>query len=513
MANTWISGWQSAECGGAHRGAGGVLAALVIAAAGVVQEGRAQAGWRWVQANAATAGKCFNDPISDRLMAPSAAYVSAIFYGWPRNWYWHEYIQGSLYKTFDPAAGQWSGDFSEGIWCIAPYGPQFGGGGSFVGWYWGLSRFYFDHGANAPACLAWDYGDVTVAGQPPAAFNLAMRKKVWDGSSFVTASLHAIPQDDIDGFMFQSTTGSPTLVSKAGGWFLSWDGIGGWIQLQPLVVPPIYDGTKLIHDTARNRLVMLILNTPQATIWEYDVAANMWFERINMVPANFTRRDQYSLGFHPPTGNIVIYGGAEASGNILGDTWHYNGTSFYQAMVGASPARRAGAHMAYRSATQELMMWGGTNGAGLADTWAYTPGTATVAYNYYGTGCPGSAGTPYLDLNPGTLPFSGQRFSALIKQVPFFAPTFMMIGNSDQNHLGLPLPYSLTSLGMPGCDLLTGPDGVYPCTNIFGTALWDVQLPPGLGGQSFFNQAVIFDASANAMGVSLSNGAQAIVGY
>ena len=169
--------------------------------------------------------------------------------------------------------------------------------------------------------------------------------------------------------------------------------------------------------------------------------------------------------------------------------------------------------MVYRSATQEMIMWGGSNGAQLRDTWAYTPGTATVAYNYYGTGCPGAAGTPYLDLTPNSLPFSGQRFSVMVKRVPFFAPTFMMVGASDTNHLGLSLPYPLNSLGMPGCSLLTGPDGVYTCTNVFGTALWDVQLPPGLGGQSFYNQAVIFDPSANQMGVSLSNGGEAVVGF
>ena len=169
--------------------------------------------------------------------------------------------------------------------------------------------------------------------------------------------------------------------------------------------------------------------------------------------------------------------------------------------------------MVYRSATQEMLMWGGGNGATLRDTWAYTPGTATVAYNYYGTGCPGAAGTPYLDLTPNSLPFSGQRFSVMVKRVPFFAPTFMMVGASNTNHLGLSLPYPLNSLGMPGCSLLTGPDGVYTCTSVFGTALWDVQLPPGLGGQIFYNQAVIFDPSANQMGVSLSNAGEIVVGF
>jgi hypothetical protein len=258
---------------------------------------------------------------------------------------------------------------------------------------------------------------------------------------------------------------------------------------------------------------MLLLNDSIPKIWEYDIALNMWFERINMVPTAFGRRDNFTLGFHPPTGNVVIYGGRDPNGTILGDVWHYDGQSFYQAIVGTSPARRESAFMVYRSATQEMVMWGGSNGAQLRDTWAYAPGSTTVSYTYYGTGCAGAVGVPYLDLNPGTLPFSGQRFSVLIKRIPFFAPAFLMLGNSDTSHQGLPLPYSLTSLGMPGCNLLTGPDSLYPCTNIFGTALWDVQIPPGLGGQQFFNQAVIFDASANSMGLSLSNAGRALIGF
>ena len=32
------------------------------------------------------------------------------------------------------------------------------------------------------------------------------------------------------------------------------------------------------------------------TIWEYDMQNAMWYERIGMIPATFTRRDNYTLG-------------------------------------------------------------------------------------------------------------------------------------------------------------------------------------------------------------------------
>lgn len=299
-----------------------------------------------------------------------------------------------------------------------------------------------------------------------------------------------------------------------GGNFVTWDFQStSFTTLDPLVVPPIYDATKLIHDTVRNRLVMLMLNESQPTIWEYDIAANMWFERINMVPASFGRRDNFTLGFHPPTGNVIIYGGRNPSGVIQGDVWHYDGNQFYQAIVGTTPARREGAYMVYRSATQEMVMWGGSNGAALRDTWAYVPGNQSVSYTYYGTGCQGSVGVPYLDRIPNVLPYSGQRFSLMVKNTPFFTPVMMMLGFSNTTHQGLPLPYSLAPFGFPACSLLCSPDYVYTTTNVFGSSLWDIQLPPGMGGVTFYNQAVVFDVAAQPSGLTLSNAGRALVGY
>lgn len=488
------------------------MVAAMVAVAGVMQEGKAQAGWRWVQTGPCLPGKAIYETATDSMVLARSYYSGQ--QATVVNFFIFM-VTGITHEREVLACGSWlrSGPFQQSEIYASPTGGEFGtnGGCNCPSWTLGLPHYYLNTTTGRINSVSWDYGIYVPPGGPQ--FNRAMRHQELVAGSYQTALTDPIASVDIDGPLFHSSLTGALLRPLADGSILAWNAGSSWRTLQPLVVPPSVATAFIVHDTVRHRLVAPMLSQPQPTLWEYDIGLNMWFERIGAVPASFVRRDNYCLGFHPPSGNVIIYGGRDANGVILGDTWHYEGQSMYQAVVGASPARREGSVMVYRNATQEMIMWGGSNGAQLRDTWAYTPGTATVGYNYYGTGCPGSAGTPYLDLTPNSLPFSGQRFSVMVKRIPFFAPTFMMVGASDTNHLGLSLPYPLASIGMPGCSLLTGPDGVYACTNVFGTALWDVQLPPGLGGQSFYNQAVIFDASANQMGVSLSNGGEAVVGY
>ena len=159
-------------------------------------------------------------------------------------------------------------------------------------------------------------------------------------------------------------------------------------------------------------------------------------------------------------------------------------------------------------------MWGGSNGGPLYDTWSYVPGVQTVAYQTFGTGCAGSSGTPTLVATPGSLPFAGQPFTVNVQNLPFFSYCFMGLGFSTTSYNGAALPLDLTPLNMPGCTLYTSLDwGVMPTTNVLGTAVWTFQIPPSAGGATFYNQAVVFDPLANAAGITVSNAAEATIGF
>ena len=276
-------------------------------------------------------------------------------------------------------------------------------------------------------------------------------------------------------------------------------------------------------DVHRRRVVALI-GAPTAQIWEYDVALGAWFQGPAM-PQSFTLRGASTLGYDELRRVTVIVGGwpTYPTGTPnwelmpLNDVWHYEQGQVYQAAPGTSPIGRRAGSFVWNATRQELWLVGGANNAGqacpnLRDLWSYIPGQAGVDYTFFGSGCAGSAGPPYLELLPNTLPFAGRPFSLMVKNAPFFAPVFMLVGASDQSWYGNPLPLQLAPIGAPGCALLTGPDVVHPTTNLFGTALWTATLPLGLAGATIYNQGVILDASANSLGLTLTNGGRAIVG-
>jgi hypothetical protein len=282
---------------------------------------------------------------------------------------------------------------------------------------------------------------------------------------------------------------------------------GQWQTRSTLIAPPVsVDCVRDMFFEEHTGKAVMVAQSP-ASYWEWNGQTGNWAQRFptwlgtpitngSFGPIAYVPGLQSGVGLGvdlPYTSRTLTYG----NGNIQSNSY------------ATQPSVRYRYSIAFDRARSKIVMHGGS---GFADTWELTPGPSS-SYTYFGLGCAGSAGVPYLDLNTGVLPVSGQRFSVLVKRTPFFAHTFMMVGASNTNHMGLTLPYPLASVGMPGCDLLTGPDCVYPCTNVFGTAVWDVQLPPGLGGQSFYNQAVIFDATANQLGVLVSNGGEAVVGY
>jgi hypothetical protein len=52
-------------------------------------------------------------------------------------------------------------------------------------------------------------------------------------------------------------------------------------------------------------------------------------------------------------------------------------------------------------------------------------------------------------------------------------------------------------------------------TNVLGSAVWQFAVPnvPNAPGATFYNQAFVFDPTANALGLTTSNGGQATIGF
>ncbi len=83
------------------------------------------------------------------------------------------------------------------------------------------------------------------------------------------------------------------------------------------------------------------------------------------------------MAYDEATGKTVLFGGVDASGAILGDTWIWNGTTWARQQPAVSPPASEDASMAYDPATRTVVLFGGEaagqNGTStrLSSTWTW----------------------------------------------------------------------------------------------------------------------------------------------
>lgn len=156
-------------------------------------------------------------------------------------------------------------------------------------------------------------------------------------------------------------------------------------------------------------------------------------------------------------------------------------------------------------------MTGGDDGFLLTanDTWEYAPVHA-AAFVPFGTGCPGSGGTPTLAAEQGSLPWLGATFVVRLTNVgtnPLVHLPLVFLGDSNTQWGSLSLPLDLTFFGMPGCMLYTNVVATFVLTNSSGSATWSVPIPnaPALLGAALYTQGGATSPGTNPAGVITSN--------
>lgn len=92
-------------------------------------------------------------------------------------------------------------------------------------------------------------------------------------------------------------------------------------------------------------------------------------------------RADASAAFDAATGNVVLFGGLQqetGTGSPLNDTWTWDGTTWMQQHPSDSPSPRGDATMAYDTATNTVVLFGGdANGIPQGDTWTWNGTTWT----------------------------------------------------------------------------------------------------------------------------------------
>jgi hypothetical protein len=130
----------------------------------------------------------------------------------------------------------------------------------------------------------------------------------------------------------------------------------------------------------------------------------------------------------------------------------------------------------------------------------------------FGSGCPGSAGVPSL-LFSG-VPTLGTTFDVQCSNLASNSIGLWLLGFSQTQWNGAPLPLSLTPLGFPGCTLQVSPDVPEPLATpgaSLVTRSFTVPTAATLATFEFFLQVAMFDSGA-AGGIAFSNGGRVFVG-
>ena len=127
--------------------------------------------------------------------------------------------------------------------------------------------------------------------------------------------------------------------------------------------------------------------------------------------------------------------------------------------------------------------------------------------------CASGHGVPALAISGGLQ--LGQSFGMELAQAPAHVAALLTIGRSDRSFAGGALPFPLTAYGAPGCSLFASADStLLLLTDALGQAGSQLSIPNSVSylGARVFVQYAVFDAVANALGLTVSNAARLTFG-
>lgn len=160
--------------------------------------------------------------------------------------------------------------------------------------------------------------------------------------------------------------------------FSTTGGGGGWRQAAS-TGPSARRGMAMVFDRSRNRVLLfggIAGSTRLNDTWEWDGA--QW-RAITMIGALPAVRSEARLAWDPAQRRVVLFGGASNGGGRLRDTWVLSGTVWSQlgATAAASPSTGVGSTMVLDSTRDRLMLIGGavTPWSDICSTSASAPGT------------------------------------------------------------------------------------------------------------------------------------------
>jgi hypothetical protein len=137
-------------------------------------------------------------------------------------------------------------------------------------------------------------------------------------------------------------------------------------------------GEGVIYDSQRQRIVLfggrqkfqgaMTPSTVFGDTYEWDLSAKTWTARATSGPS---ARYDVGMAYDAAHGQTILFGGRDAAGTPLAETWLWNGNSWTKLLPASSPSARFGHAMSYDPMRGVIVLFGGSNGSLLADTWEW----------------------------------------------------------------------------------------------------------------------------------------------
>lgn len=306
-------------------------------------------------------------------------------------------------------------------------------------WVWDGSNWTQKSPVNNPPvrsnhAMVYDsaHGQVVMFGGASGASDLN-DTWVWDGTNWT----EMLPQTSPPGryghaMAYDSAHGQVVLFGGEGqlGEALSdtwvWDG-KNWTEESPQTSPPAVALPAMAFDSAHGKVVLFGGYTGNVLVnstWVWD-GANWTQETPQTSPSP---RNGHAMAYDSVQGQVVLFGGSGMNNNktvFLNDTWVWDGSNWTEKLPVTSPSERARHSMAYDSALNQTVLFGGRaqNGAYDGDSWTWVGGPppvpapsvdAVVSASSFGgftSVAPGSWVEIYgSNLAPDTRPWGGSDF-------------------------------------------------------------------------------------------------------
>lgn len=137
------------------------------------------------------------------------------------------------------------------------------------------------------------------------------------------------------------------------------------------------------------------------------------------------------------------------------------------------------------------------------------------SWTSFGTGCRGSNNVVPSHSGSPAAPSITSALGWSVSGARAATVAAMVFGFSRTVHGSTPLPYEMSSLGMPNCRLYAAIASTsYVTTSATGSATFTATMPnnPALIGTRAYSQFAVFDQGANALGIAWSNAQELLLG-